>query len=252
MDRAAKYVSGETGYRVYRNTTGDANLANYAQVGGDQPANSTSYTDTPPATGVPYYYIVTAFNAVGESGVGPGWPVGPALNRSCGPDLSASDKIIYQVNGNLYTNQTIRDGDRLTFRIIIENSGEATAYDLYVIDTMTDNLDYVANSARLDGNPIAERISGNDITWPWPDPSSNPNTNLGDKPAGGANWILSFDADVDTDSSLALDFIENKGRIYYDRTESGNNDNLSVPYSTGLLPVRTGQTLVPNIREIAP
>ena len=221
------------------------------QVGGDRPANSTVYTDTPPLGGS-YYYIVTSFDASGNSVVGPGWPVGPTVVNPCAADLSGSRKIIYQVNGAAYTGQTIRDGDLLTFRIIIENSGTVPAYDLYVEDTVTDNLDYQRNSAFLNGSPIAERVSGNDITWPWPEPQNNPNINLGDKPAGGANWILSFDATVDSDSTLAFDFIENKGRIYYDRTETNNNDNQSVPYSTGILPVRTGQILVPNIREVAP
>ena len=242
-------VSGETGYHVWRNTTGGVSLAAYTQVGGDRPANSTSYTETTPplVAGQSYYYIVTSFNTAGDSVVGPGWPVGPTVVNPCEADLSASRKIIYQVNGVAYTGQTIRDGDLLTFRIIIENAGLGTAYDLYVSDTVTDNLEYQSNSALFNGNQVTQRVSGSNIIWPWP-----ARTDLGDKPPGAPNWILSFDAVVNSDSSQAVDFIENKGRIYYDRTENNGNDNQSVPYSTGIVPVRTGQTLVPNIREVAP
>jgi immune inhibitor A len=46
-------LSNETAYRVYRNGT---------QIGSDQPANTTNFTDTSPTPGVSYNYAVAALN----------------------------------------------------------------------------------------------------------------------------------------------------------------------------------------------
>ncbi|MCI0535164.1 MAG: fibronectin type III domain-containing protein, partial [Verrucomicrobiales bacterium] len=58
-------VSNETGYRVKRSTTSGGP---YSQVGGDLSANTTTFADnTGLAAGTTYYYVVSAFNAGGES-----------------------------------------------------------------------------------------------------------------------------------------------------------------------------------------
>jgi fibronectin type 3 domain-containing protein len=55
-------VGGATGYRVYRSTTSGAGYAQIADV------NTTVYVDNTAQNGTTYYYVVTAYDALQESG----------------------------------------------------------------------------------------------------------------------------------------------------------------------------------------
>ena len=57
-------VTSETGFRVWRSQT---NGGPYTQVGGDLAASVTNYNDTGLLPVTRYYYVVTAFNLVGQS-----------------------------------------------------------------------------------------------------------------------------------------------------------------------------------------
>ena len=148
------------------------------------------------------------------------------------------------------TGQAIRNGDVVTFRIIIANVGNYPAYDVYVDDTISPNLDYQSGTARLNGGGVAVTRNGQNLIF-------NTSRNLGDKggsaddPPDTTNWLLTFDAKIVSNSPQTVDFFDNSARVYYAKT-NGGVQNLSVPVSTGLVPLRTGKALVPNIKEIAP
>lgn len=241
--------NNEDGFHIWRNTSGGSNLATYTQIA-TRPANSTSHTDTPPTPNQTYYYIVTAYVGSVESTVDASFPVGPVNNNPCAANLAGSQKIIYRVNGDPYTGQTINNGDTISFRVIIDNSaGTVPAYDVYIVDTLTDNLQYVAGSATISGTSLnGENISGQTITWPQRPPNSN---NLGDKAADSNNWVLTFDATVNSPSLQPIDFFQNSATIYY-ATTNGGQQNSTLTVKSPLAPIKLGQTKVPTIKEVAP
>ena len=243
--------SDETGFRIYRRQNGGgANLSNYALVA-TIAADQTSFQDTPPNVDVPYYYIVTAVNGDIESEVGPDWPLGPVTNVSCTPNLSTSTKSILKVNNQGYVSgQILRKGDTLRFVIIIRNDGTTPAHDVEVKDTLSETLEYLGN-ATLDtdgpgGSPPAAincLVSGGGKVVTC-------DTGL-DKPEGGTDWLLEFDAKLQSTSLNTNDFAENTAQIIYDELEDENNDNNQVNITTGVLLFRI-EPGIPDIKEIAP
>ncbi len=248
--------TNETGFHVWRNVSPGGNPATivynsvtYYQIASPA-ANVTTYTDTNVTEGQAYSYLVTSYNNVGDSTVSSSNAVGPVVVVVCIANLSASSKILYRIDQGSgfvnYAGQTIRNGDILRFRIIIDNHlGTIPAYDLYVIDTLTSNLEYQAGSGRLDGNTLSERVEGNIITWNFPNP------NLGDKQPNNTNWILELDAKINTSSTQTLDFVQNRAQFLYAQNNNGPQ-SLTYTVRTGLIPVRTGAARIPQIREIAP
>ncbi len=244
--------SNETNFRVWRSPASGTAFPGNPYSGNDYnliatlPANSTSYSDTTVSGGTAYRYIVTSFNAVGDSTVSSGNAAGPTAATSCAANLNNSSKTVDQVNGVPYTTQTIRDGNTVTFKIVINNNlGSDTAYDIDVIDTLSENLDYVSGSSRLNTGsgpaPVTPSISGKVLTY----------SNLGDLPAG-SSWELTFQTAIDSASSQPIDFFLNTAVIRYDRTEADNSDNQTKNVGYGPVPFRTDSTRIPDIDEVAP
>lgn len=241
--------SDEEEFHIYRNTTGGTDINNYTFILRAN-ANETSKVDnySLPLSGGTFYYIVTRQEPGGyDKNFDPSWPQGPVVVVACSPNLSTSSKVINTVNGSAYVSgQTLRNGDTLNFKIIIRNLGTGTAYDMYVRDTLSSNLQYLAN-AKLDTGSGQVAITcfqaGQVLTC-------NSAQNLGDKPNAAPDWLLTFDVRVNSSSSLPSDFLENTAVIYYALINGGARSE-SVTAKTGLIPFRTGGR-VPNIREVAP
>ena len=127
-------VSTETGYRVYRNGT---------QIGGDRPANSTSYTDTP-AVGC-YNYTVRAFNACGEGplsvadeGCRVSCPTPPEVTGVLATDDNADNVVVtwsdvpYETGYRVYRNGIQIGGDRPTDSTAYTDAPAIGCYDYTV------------------------------------------------------------------------------------------------------------------------
>jgi uncharacterized repeat protein (TIGR01451 family) len=172
----------------------------------------------------------------------------------CNPNLGLSQMWIWEVNSQpctdkACTNQTIVPGDTLTFRIVINNSGNAPAYDLYIQDTLSSALSYVPGQARLNQGggfaSVSESISGQTITI-------NPGRNLGDKSTGSPNWLLELKATIAAPSATQpVDFFQNSADIYYSNTDNGPQ-NRTATVSTGSVSFRASSVKVPIIHEIGP
>ena len=52
-------------------------------------------------------------------------------------------------------------GEEVTFKIVVENTGDATLYDVYVNDTLSESLEYVPDSS----TPFEPDVDGKDLTW---------------------------------------------------------------------------------------
>jgi uncharacterized repeat protein (TIGR01451 family) len=210
---------------------------------------SNSSTDNP-TPGNSYSYIVTSYNSAGDSSVSGQNAAGPVFVNQCIANLNASQKFVLRVNGSPYTNQLIKNGDTVTFRITIDNTqGTAPATAVYVVDTLSSNLQYVASSARLNANCVSsasgallnsETVSGQTITWPR---SGN---NLGTKAQGLPNWCLDFNATVNSSSQQSIDFFQNSAAINFGGGPS------PVIVKSPLTPIQINQAKVPTIHEVAP
>ncbi len=248
--------TNEAGFYIYRNQTGGTDLTQYTRIA-SRPRRSGSgsvlnYSDTDPLLVVNqvYYYIVTSHfsgpPAPVESVVDPSFPVF-ALDRPCVPDLTASLKTISRLNGRSYSaGEVIRNGDVVTFRIVIDNTrGEETAVNMVVTDTLTNNLSYEPGTARLrttcqtrGGSRPGESGSGQNLVW-----------TLGNKPEGLPNWCLDFDAAINSTSVQSVDFFQNTGVISYQ--DPDGNVMPPVTVRSPLTPIRLDKTRVPTIRESA-
>ncbi len=73
--------------------------------------------------------------------------------QGCAPNLGGSSKTLYKINGANYSYSTaIKSGDIITFRITIVNSGNDAGAINNIVDTLSRNLSYVANTAVIDKN----------------------------------------------------------------------------------------------------
>ena len=157
----------ETGFRIYRNTSGTNPPPNGDLIGSTGPhAGTGSYTPSPAYTdntavgGQDYYYWVSSYNASGESTrVALTNPTsGHIFVNTCAPNLSTSDKDIISINGSpVITSPNYNGGapcsssmevannqsafvakDILTFRVNVCNTGNGdTPAGVVVEDQLT-------------------------------------------------------------------------------------------------------------------
>src|SRR6185503_7217674 len=114
----------------------------YANVSGTLAANTTSFTDTPPAF-TRYYYVVHSTKAGTPDSVS---NEANGTNVQCIANLTSSTKVISQVNGSAYSNSTvIKTGDIVTFQITLRNVGNTKANVTHLCDEPTSNFT-IANS----------------------------------------------------------------------------------------------------------
>jgi uncharacterized repeat protein (TIGR01451 family) len=220
------------------------------------------YLDSPPAGG-PYYYAVSSYGGAFESQKEEAG-VTPTALLPCQPNLGTSDKDIMALNGdpNYPTGTTpptpcnnmtdpvkingqqtsMKDGDIVTFRISICNTGNATASGLSMVDTLT-NLSYVSPQVVQYGGACASAsqpsVSGNNLTFSLPDLTAPPSSVC----------TVTFDAKITapTGSSNSVFTFNNRAVI----TGNGPSGPVSKTVSTPLFLFGTLPT-VPDRGEVAP
>lgn len=242
--------ANETGFHIWRNPPNNPPNISYQGTDYNQAAtlgaNTNSYVSGPasdaPSPGNSYSYIVTSYNTSVESAVSGQNYSGTVQVNACSPNLSLSTISINQVNGVAYTNQPIKNGDLVRFRIAMSNTGSAPAANLYVVHTALKNLTY-ANYAVCSGctSPATPSVinPGSQQTVRW-----NRASDLGDKLNDGNNWNLDFEVTVSSNSTQPVDFFQNQAVIYYD------GGSYAVPGGPWLM--QTGNATVPIFREVAP
>ena len=226
--------NNEDGFIITRSISSGAE-SEIARVG----ANQTTFTDTPPATDAPYYYVVKAYKNTPWQETASNEANG--FNQSCVANLSNSNKTILKVNGLPYSSSTlVHDGDDLTFQIVISNAGPAAAQINKITDTFSPTLVNIRNLAVSGGNnggitPINATTVQFNVT--------------GNKTVGNPNWVVSFDATVRNPVPAAsYEIISNTAAISYADGEGAK----SFTVKFGPILYKTGQTPGLNFREVVP
>jgi hypothetical protein len=200
-------VTNETGYQLWRSSSNGS--FNFGSGDGwslikTLAADTTTYTDLAVSAGNKYWYIVVAQGAGGNAVSS---AVQSPLVLACAPNLSNSQKFIYQVNGAAVNNLTvIRAGDTVTFRFTINNANTATdtANINGITDTMSSNFSNPRNAKVDKGSGFTCLNSCNSLAG---SPFTIPVTG---SLAPGQTWTVQYDA---TASSTITDLFSNSGTI---------------------------------------
>ncbi len=148
-----------TGYKVKRSTTSGSG---YAVIG---TVSSPGFTDTAVATGVTYYYVVSATNSIGESANSTQVSATPILTAPTGLTVTAGDTLVklswtgaagatsYNVkrsltSGGPYATVANLAGTSYTNTGLINN----TTY--YYVVSSTNSLGESANTAQVSATPV--------------------------------------------------------------------------------------------------
>lgn len=270
--------SNETGFRLYyRNTETGANnlITSVGPAAGTGTRPSYLWTN-PPAGNL--WIVVAAFVDYGGGNIVEGASV-PTLappKKACTPSFNGSYKELYAINGTLYTSNTIiKEGDVLTFRIMLTNAGTDKARVTTIADTLSDHLERPSGGwnlrADLDNNGVynsggpenSVNATGQD------DPTININRNKcttennnsclpAEDPACVTspfvlcnNWMFLIDAQVTATVPNVRTEISNEALINYDYpVGSGSGDSYLV--ATPRYLIQTIRPRVPQFREITP
>jgi len=246
MNIAWNYTSNgaEDGFTVYRSTD-DTNWNAIATLypGG---AATRTYQDTPPQVNRTYYYMVRTHRAIAAA---PQESVNSnsasALNTPCQGNLSSSTKTYTSDVSN------VKEGDTISYRITLVNSGPAAVTINYICDYPSSNLTNLRNLFVDKGSgPVAATItqvspdcpggvrfgiSGVKNVSPVPDPF---------------NWVITFDGTFTAASPGDIqELVDNYGVIDCTNIDGSSCDK------TVLAPtilVNTSKPKVPTFREVAP
>jgi uncharacterized repeat protein (TIGR01451 family) len=198
----------ETGYRIFRANSSSGPWGSALAV---LPQNTTSYTDNNPPQNVTVYYKLQAYLTVGSAELD-SEAVASTIVNSCFPNLNQSSKTIYQVTHNHTTTNfdgstKIQNGDTLTFRIIIKNTGNDSANINGISDNSTSNLSNIRNIQVDKGNGFGPPTSFAAIN--------------GTIAPGATPWIVQFDSTI-TLTSNNSQLLQNAATIKC--TSSGGAD----------------------------
>lgn len=84
------------------------------------------------------------------------------------PDISV-EKYVWN-GGCFWVKETSEyAGEIVSFKIIVENTGESNLYNIFVNDTLSESLEYVPGTATLNDEPYEPLISpdGKTLIWTW-------------------------------------------------------------------------------------
>lgn len=232
--------SNETGFKIMRAPSAAGPFAEIAS----RPANTTTFTDNPPA-GPGYFYRIDAF-IESPAQLAPSNVLGPVVSAVCVSDLSQSKKKLVSITeaatgrtSEFTSNTLIRNGDKLVYEILLSNRGNASADITSVIDHLEPNLHNPRNAtvARPSGtSTIGISRSGTDIAFGV----------TGTLPPS-TNWVIRFEVTFSTSSIRNTELIKNCATISY---EDGSPKQVLVCHGPILVNRLGGGA--PSYREVAP
>lgn len=230
-------------FTVWRSTS--SNLSSFAQVSGNIAANLRTWTDTPPAQNQSYYYFVKAHTTLGGTRETQSAVAGPVLNQACSSNISLTNTLT-QINGSAYSSTAvIKNGDVLTFQLVLSNSGTSSATINYFCSAPSVNLTNLANLTSTAGT-----VAG--ITT---DAAACPGTGAkrlnvsGTKVVGNPNWVVTFTATFNSATPDGYEVCSNTASVHYS-DPAASNQSVSSAYGPILCKTNKGKT--PDVREVAP
>ncbi|MGE5297700.1 MAG: hypothetical protein ACM3KM_00880 [Acidobacteriaceae bacterium] len=231
--------NNESYFTVWRSTS---QWTGFAQVSGQLPANTTSFTDTPPPN-QSYYYMVRAHKTSPVYLQRDSAPYGPTMPRLCSADLSGSSKNLISVTNSAgltlpyASNLVMVSGDTVSFRITLVNHGTASAHIDKIVDIPSANVGNIRN-ARINKGSGFHTLPTNGNTF-----------NVNDtKPTGNPNWIIEYDMTLLATTTDSYEQMTNKAVIYF--TDPIGSRTYEVNFGPVLF--KHGGGKPPQIREIAP
>ncbi len=233
----------EDGFVVYRSLNGTT----WTSIATPGPAVRT-YQDTPPSTNVRYYYKVATHRALNIQPRESDSPIVDALNLPCIANLTSSNMTITHINGVAYNSATkIKNGDVLTYRITIINSGPQSAAVSRLCANPGSNLSNLQNFTASGSG-----LSNGGVTTLNSQCVSDGNSGLRFNISGTKdvpnNWLITYN---NTFTAAAPDqpqeVISNSVVIYYSDDEGAKQKTVSSFIISG-----TTKAQVPTFREVAP
>jgi hypothetical protein len=144
-------VSGATGYNVKRSTTNGGPYVNVAQG-----VTTNAYTNTGLTNGTPYYYVVTAVNASGESPV--------SLQVSATPATTGSD------TGGVTVTKAVTSASPWfnELQVRLANTSPITAMTITVVVQRTTGVSYSGQYNTVGGQITqANASTASTVTYTW-------------------------------------------------------------------------------------
>lgn len=233
----------EDGFVVYRSLNGTT-WTSIATPG----SAARTYQDTPPSTNVRYYYKVATHRALNIQPREADSATVNALNLPCIANLTSSNMTITHINGVAYNSTTkIKNGDVLTYRITIVNSGPQSATVARLCANPGSNLSNLQNFTASGSG-----LSNGGVTYANSQCVSDGNSGLRFNISGTKdvvnNWLITYNNTFTAASpDQPQEVISNSVVIYYSDDEGDKQKTVSSFVISG-----TTKAQVPTFREVAP
>ena len=135
------------------------------------------------------------------------------IGVTLGPNFDTSTKLVsYE---DLDGNDAVSAADRLTYRVVLPNTGNQDAAATSFLDTLPDNVTYVAGSAAVSAGTVTYNSTARKLTW---------TVSVG----AGTQETLDFKVAVNTGVKIR-DLISNQGSITSNSTTILTDADLALP-----------------------
>lgn len=135
------------------------------------------------------------------------------ISVTAGPNFdNATKTVTYE---DLDSNGAVSPGDRLTYRVVLPNSGNQDAPSITFADVLPSNTTYVANSATVSNGTVAYNSTTKTLNWTA-------------SVAAGSQATLEFKVTVNSGVKIR-DVISNQGTVTYGSTSVLTDADLTTP-----------------------